>query len=185
MTVQAVSSCTGIPSSAVAITGNGTVDSRFPGAQAGFVTFFSSGNLPLASNLNYVPNVAVPNAFTVTLANNGTFQAYASATTDLVIDVSGYYAPPSAGGLYFHPLANPVRLFDSRTSNQDQACITPRAPMAPKTPLLIQAASSCTGVPSGALALAGNGTIDDRVQNAPPGFVTFYPNGQSLPRPRT
>ena len=134
LTVQAVSNCTGIPSSAVAITGNGTVDSRFPGARAGFVTFFSGGDLPLASNLNYVPNVAVPNAFTVTLANNGTFQAYASATTDLVIDVSGYYAPPGAGGLYFHPLANPVRLFDPRTSNQDQACITPRAPMTPMTP---------------------------------------------------
>ena len=96
LTIPAVSSCTGIPSNAVAVTGNGTVDSRFPGAQAGFITFYSSGNVPPASNLNYVPNVAVPNAFTVTLTTNGTFQAFASATTDLIIDVSGYYALPGA-----------------------------------------------------------------------------------------
>ncbi len=179
LTVQARSSCTGIPSSAVAITGNGTVDSRFPGSQSGFVTFYSSGTLPLASNLNYVPNVAVPNAFTVSLASDGTFQAYASATTDLIVDVSGYYAPPSAGGLYFHPLRNPVRLLDTRAGYQ--ACIVPNTPMAPKVPLTVQAASACTGIPSSALALAGNGTVDDRIQNAPPGFVTFYPSGQSLP----
>jgi hypothetical protein len=36
------------------------------------------------------------------------------ATTHIVIDITGYYAPPATGGLWFNPLPVPLRIIDTR-----------------------------------------------------------------------
>jgi hypothetical protein len=88
-----------IPSNAVAVTGNATVVAD-AGGGAGFVTLYPDGTgLPLASTLNYVPGQVVPNAFTVALGANGKYREYVSTSIDLVLDLTGYYAP-IGGGLY-------------------------------------------------------------------------------------
>ncbi len=104
-----------VPSAAVALVGNATVDNSKNPVPAGFATLFpSGGSLPLASNLNFVPGTVRPNAFTVGLGADGNFNLFSNTGGNFVIDVTGYYAPPSAGGLFFHPFAQPVRLLDTR-----------------------------------------------------------------------
>ncbi len=172
--------CTGLPNEALAIVGNATVVNNATNAPPGFVTLFpSSATLPTASNLNYVPGDVVPNAFTVGLGGDGAFKIYATGAIDFVVDITGYYAPPGSGGLFFHPLAAPVRLLDTRSGAK--ACNTPATPLKAKTALNLVTDPTCVGVPRGAIAVVGNATVINNTQNTPPGFVTLYPGGVPLP----
>ena len=57
------------------------------------------------------------NAFTVGLGADGGFDAYAYTGTHFIVDVTGYYAAPTPGvSLYYHKLASPVRLLDTRVA---------------------------------------------------------------------
>ena len=85
--------CTGIPAAAQAVVGNATVVNPSSGG-SGYVTLYPSGAAqPNASNLNYRPGQVVPNAFTVGLGGDGAFQIYAYTSVDLVVDITGYFAP--------------------------------------------------------------------------------------------
>ncbi len=190
LSLLATGSCTGIPAGALAVVGNGTVIAS-PATSAGFVTFYPGGApLPLASNLNYVPGQTAPNAFTVALGSDGTFNAYASSAADLVIDLTGVYGPagltvtsdatPAAStGLFYHPLPAPVRLIDTRAGQS--GCLHPNTPLAATTPLSLTATGSCTGIPASARSIVGNGTVVADVGGSGPGFVTFFPGGATLP----
>ncbi len=92
-----------VPAGAQALVGNATVDNTV-NAPAGFATLYPSGAaLPLASNLNFVPGTVRPNAFTVGLGD-GKFNLLSNTGGNFIIDITGYYAPPGTGGLFFHPL---------------------------------------------------------------------------------
>ena len=175
--IQAASTCTGVPSSAQALAGNGTIDDRVQNAPPGFVTFYPNGqSLPATSNLNYVPGQAVPNAFIIGL-HNGSLNAYATTATDLIVDVTGYFDTDSTGATYT-ALVNPVRLLDTRTGNT--ACVTTNAPLSGGTSFNLVQQPTCTGVASGAKAVLGNGTVVNG-PNGAAGFVTFFPGGQTRP----
>ena len=116
-----------IPTTAQALVGNATVDNSL-GAPPGFAALYPSGSpLPLASNLNFVPGTVRPNAFTVALGPDGKFDLLSNTGGHFIVDLTGYYAPPAAGGLFFHPLSAPVRLLDTR---RGQSAVRP-----PGTPL--------------------------------------------------
>jgi hypothetical protein len=86
-----------IPDSAMAITGNiTTVESG-----GGYLTLYpSDAAQPLVANSNYNPNEILNNVFTVGLGNSdGAFKIFVTSTTNVVVDVSGYYAPTGTGGL--------------------------------------------------------------------------------------
>ncbi len=118
-----------IPAGAQALVGNATVDNSV-GAPAGFATLYPSGAaLPLASNLNFVPGTVRPNAFTVGLGSDGKFNLLSNTGGNFIIDITGYYAPPTAGGLFFHPLSVPVRLLDTRPGQS--AFVHPNAALTP------------------------------------------------------
>ncbi|MBL8169702.1 MAG: right-handed parallel beta-helix repeat-containing protein, partial [Acidobacteria bacterium] len=115
ITTLARTTCEGItiPAAAQAIVGNITVINQ--SAQAGFLTLYPNGvPLPLAANMIYGPNGILANNFTVGLSANGEFNIFGERTIDVIVDVSGYFAPPGAGGLYYHPLSKPIRLTDTR-----------------------------------------------------------------------
>ena len=169
-----------IPTTAQAIVGNATVDNTI-GAPAGFATLYpSGGTLPLASNLNFVPGTTRPNAFTVALGADGKFNLLSNTGGHFIIDVTGYYAPPMVGGLFFHPLAEPVRLLDTRLGAT--AIKTPGAPFSPGQTMNLpgQFKSGAITVPATAKAIVGNATVDNTV-GAPAGFATLYPGGAPLP----
>lgn len=164
-----------IPSNALAITGNIT---PVPTSQ-GFVTLYpSDATLPLAANSNFVANQIVNNVFTVGLGGDGSFKIEASTTTDVVIDVSGYYAPPGANGLYFHPLPKPIRLLETRSGQT--GCDTPGVPLTGGSVRTQSGWVTCDGatIPTAAQALVGNATAVNPVAQ---GYLTLFPSNATQP----
>jgi len=133
-----------IPANAAAITGNiTTVQSG-----GGYLTLYpSDAAQPLVANSNYNPNEILNNVFTVGLgAADGAFNIFVTSTTHIVVDVTGYYAPPGAGGLYFHPLAHPVRLLETRDNPAFPGCYKPNAPLPGNVDSTQQATGVCDGL---------------------------------------
>jgi len=182
LTTLARTTCEGItiPASAQAVVGNLTVINRDP-QNAGYLTIYPDGvSVPLASNMIYYPNRIIANNFTVALSSDGKFNVFGERTIDVVIDISGYFAPPGAGGLYYHPLAKPVRLLDTRPN--EGTCDNISTPIAAGTSITTQAHTTCEGltIPPTAQAVAANATVINRdPQNA--GYLTIYPNGVAVP----
>ncbi|MBS1791363.1 MAG: S8 family serine peptidase [Acidobacteria bacterium] len=164
-----------IPANAIAITGNIT---PVPNA-TGFLTLYPSNAVrPNAASSNFAAGKIVNNVFTVGLGGDGSFKLYASATTDVVVDVSGYFAPPGAGGLYFHPLPTPIRLLETRQG--ETGCDVLGAPLAGGNTRSEQGRVMCNGVtiPTAAQALVGNATV---VNPAAQGFITLFPSDAAQP----
>lgn len=178
---QARITCDGItiPAAAEAIVGNATVITPSAG---GFVTLWPDGQTrPPVSNLNYIAGQVVPNAFTVGLSAGGNFRVYSTAATHFAVDITGYYAPPGTGGLYYHPLSRPIRLFDTRAAIPGfPACEFLNQPLVGNAELARPARITCDGItiPADALAIVGNATI---VSPNGGGFATLWPNGQARP----
>ncbi|MBS1791793.1 MAG: putative Ig domain-containing protein [Acidobacteria bacterium] len=165
-----------IPANAKALTGNiTTVESG-----GGFLTLYPSDvTRPLVANSNFAANQVLNNVFTVGLgAGDGAFNIYVTTNTNVVVDITGYYAPPSASGLYFHPLPHPVRLMDSRAGAT--ACFTPGAQLAAGSTTTQLGTTTCDGVliPAGTLALVGNATTVNPQAN---GFLTLFPADATRP----
>jgi CSLREA domain-containing protein len=166
-----------IPANAVALTGNlTTVQSG-----GGYLTLYpSNAPQPTVASTNYNANEIINNVFTVGLGPDGAFKIFAFFTTEVVVDVTGYYAPPSTGGLYFHPLPKPIRLLETRAG--ELGCNTPGAPIqggvgGTRTQ---QARLTCDGVtiPNGALAIVGNATT---VGPQAGGYLTLFPANAAQP----
>ncbi|MGH9801127.1 MAG: putative Ig domain-containing protein, partial [Blastocatellia bacterium] len=168
----------GIPAAAKAVTGNVTV--VLPGAN-GFLTLYpSDASQPTVANTNFIAGDVLNNVFTVGLgAADGAFKIFAASTAEVVIDITGYYAPPGVGGLYFHPLPKPIRLLETRAGQP--GCFTPGTPMPGGVDTIQQGTTTCDGVtiPATAKALVGNATT---ILPAANGFITLYPaDATSLP----
>jgi hypothetical protein len=103
----------GIPASGVtAVVLNTTVTDT---TTAGFLTVFPTGTaVPTASNLNWTAGVTVPNRVTVPVSTSGQVSFFNGlGSSDVIVDVSGYYTDSSAAGASFVPLA-PARIADTR-----------------------------------------------------------------------
>jgi hypothetical protein len=98
--MQASTLCT-IPSGAIAYSLNVTV-ATVNGVGLGYLTLWPVGSaFPTSSTLNNVSALPyVANAAIVPAGNDssGSIDAFASNTTDLIIDINGYYTQASSGG---------------------------------------------------------------------------------------
>jgi len=164
-----------IPSNASVLVGTATTVQ----SGGGTMTLYPSDVAkPSLVNTYYAANQILNTLFTVRLgASDGAFKIFVSSDTDVVVDVTGYYAPPS-NGLYFHPLPKPVRLLDTRTGAT--ACYTPGGALQAESTRTQLATTTCDGViiPQGAQALVGNATTVSPLLN---GFLTLYPADASRP----
>jgi hypothetical protein len=180
LTTLARTTCEGIviPATAQAVVGNLTAINQ--STQSGYLTIYPDGQaVPLASNMIYTPGQIIANNFTVALSSDGKFDVFGERNIDVVIDISGYYAPPGAGGLYYHPLSKPIRLLDTR-ANQGN-CDSVSTPIAAGTSITAQARTTCEGltIPQTAQALVANATVVNVSEQL--GYMTIYPNGVSVP----
>jgi hypothetical protein len=81
----------------------------------------SGANRPLISSMNYRDAAVTSNTSYLTVGTDGIVNVYSLRATDLVLDVSGYYAPAGtvdpngfSSGLVYYPLPKPIRVLDTR-----------------------------------------------------------------------
>jgi hypothetical protein len=158
------SSNCGLPASAQAYSLNVTVVPKGP---LGYLTMWPSGEAqPLVSTLNDPTGTDTANAAIVPAASNGDVSVYVSNSTDVILDVDGYFAPPATGGLSLYT-TTPCRVLDTRESSGAFNGV-----------LQVAVASSACAPPSTAQAYVFNATI------VPPnglGYLTLWPAGENQP----
>jgi hypothetical protein len=163
----------GVPAGAVAITGNVTVVS--PSA-AGYVTAAPSITKlpPDTSTINFESGQIRANNLTVPLTPSGdlslVYEAGDGASTDILLDVTGYYLAGSSGYKYF-PIA-PVRALDTRSGTGL------RDYFSSNTPRTLEVRSDSGAVPKSAVAITGNVTVP---RPSASGYVTVAPSITKLP----
>ncbi len=85
---------------------------------AGYLTIGSAGVPPTnASHLTFVAGQTATNRAFVSPSASGFITLYATAPTDIVVDLSGYFVSQGMGGSVFTPEITPVRICDTRGSN--------------------------------------------------------------------
>lgn len=163
----------GIPNSATAYSLNVTV---VPRGTLGYLTVWPAGqSQPFVSTLNSFDGRTKANAAIAPAGNNSFVSVYATDTTDVVLDIDGYFIPVAAGGasLAFYPLP-PCRVADTRLSS---ASLGGPSLVAGQARVLPVQSSAC-GIPPNAQAYSLNMTV---VPQGPLSYLTTWPAGQTQP----
>ncbi len=139
-----------------------------PNGPLGFLATWPAGQAqPLVSTLNAVTGAVTANSAIVPAGTNGDISVFVTNNSDLVIDVNGYFAPPTTGGLSLYALT-PCRVLDTRNS-----------PLPPFTGTIdVSVVLSGCGAPAAAKSFVMNATV---VPPAPFGFLTLWPQGTTKP----
>jgi YVTN family beta-propeller protein len=171
--ISGAGSC-GIPASGAAYSLNVTV---VPHGPLGYLSIWPTGeDQPLVSTMNSVDGRVKADAAIVPAGSSGEVSVYVTNTTDVILDIDGYFAPVSGSTLAFYPLP-PCRVVDTRVDTfppglgpPSLSALTPR-----DLPVLL---SPC--IPSGInpAAYSFNFTV---VPGHPVGYLTVWPTGQSQP----
>ena len=159
-----------IPASAQAYSMNFTA---VPHGPLGYLTVWPTGQgQPFVSTLNASTGAITANAAIIPAGSNGNISVFATNDTDLVIDVNGYFAPASAGGLDLYNVS-PCRVIDTRNGGG-----------AFTGTIVVNPTGSTTGgsclqhPPTTPLAYVFNATV---IPQGPLGFLTLWPDGQTRP----
>ena len=173
---QADNPC-GIPSDAVAYSLNVTV---VPNGSLGYLTIWPTGEgQPTVSTLNSPDGRTKANAVIVPAGTpNGSVSVYVTNTTNVLLDIDGYFIPSSGSTLAFYPV-NPCRVIDTRGADGNLGGPYLRGHQERDFPVL---ESNC-GLPSNAAAYSMNFTVLPK--GARVGYLTVWPAGQSQPQVST
>jgi hypothetical protein len=137
---------------------------------SGYLSVYPSGSFPGTSNLNFAAATTVANSLTVPLSSTGGIEIYASATTNVLVDVSGYYL--STGSTL--EVESPVRICDTRAGSGE--------PYQGKTlgssSTLQLKVTGVAGVPDTATAVVINVTVTNTTATS---YLTAYPGGTTKP----
>ena len=140
-----------------------------PKADDGFLTAFPCGQeVPNASNLNYKANNPIANTV-VTKLGQGKICIYSYGSTDVLVDVTGYF---SASGELSYQAVTPVRVVDTRSPN---SYYTGRLGETQTIEIPLQ---DLGGMPSNIWAATVNLTSLDTDEQ---GFMTTFPCGDMVP----
>ena len=158
----------GIPTSAVAYSLNVTA---VPVGPLGYLTIWPTGEAqPYVSTMNSTDGRVKANAAIVPGGYQGAVSVFASNTTDVILDIDGYFAPPGADTNQFYKLT-PCRIVDTRGGQHGG---TLQAGMERDYTI----PGNC-GVPSSATAYSFNITV------IPPAggldYLTVWPKGETQP----
>lgn len=125
---------------------------------------------PTVSTLNNPTATVVANAAIVPAdPSSGDIDVYAYDSTDVIMDINGYFAEPGTGGLSFYALT-PCRAYDSR-SNGGQPFMGEQ---------MLNIVNSQCGPPAGAQAYVSNATV---VPSGVMPYLTLWPDGSQGGQP--
>jgi hypothetical protein len=172
-TIPVATACN-IPAGAVVYSLNATVVPKT--GTLGFLSLWPAGQpRPLVSTLNSLDGSILANAALVPAGSAGSVDAYVTNDTNLILDIDGYFIPPSpsVGTFQFFPMS-PCRVLDTRgpVGPFGAPALSSGVPRA--FPIL---ASPC-GVPGSAVAYSFNVTV---VPIGPLNFLTTWPTGSPQP----
>ncbi len=163
-----------IPDSAAAYSLNVTV---VPHGQLGYLTIWPTGeDQPVVSTMNSLDGRIKANAAIVPAGYQGGVTVYATNTTDVVLDLDGYFTAPSAESLQFYPLP-PCRVFDTRKPNGPLG--GPSLVKQTERDFPVLDASACN-IPSSAEAYSMNFTVVPS-SGGIVGYLTAWPTGEQRP----
>ncbi|HEY7936128.1 MAG TPA: fibronectin type III domain-containing protein, partial [Candidatus Limnocylindrales bacterium] len=149
-----------VPSNAVAVTGNLTVTNQ---TAAGYISLTTSPNdAPLTSTLNFPVGDNRANGVTVPLGSLGSlnfvYVAHAGATTDVLLDVTGYFVPDATGATYV--AVTPNRIVDSRSQTGVGTAVSSGNPVSfLVTNQQLESNDPTLNIPPDAIAVTGNLTV--------------------------
>ncbi len=136
-----------------------------PHSALGYLTLWpDDAGMPNVSTLNAPTGTVTANMAIVRPGADGGIDAIASNDSDLVIDVTGYFAPPNGSGLCLISQV-PCRVFDSRQNNGAPL------PGGQTTEITIEGAAGACSVPTDAYAVLVNSTV---IPPGPLGYLTMY-----------
>jgi hypothetical protein len=153
-----------LPSDAKAYSMNVTA---IPKGTLGYLTMWPSGQTqPLVSTLNSPTGAVAANGAIVPAGSNGGVSVFVSNPSDVVLDVNGYFAAPSANGLSFYT-TTPCRVLDTRNSAGAFNGV-----------LAVAVENSSCAPSSTAQAYVLNATV---VPTSSLGYLTLWPAGETQP----
>jgi hypothetical protein len=130
----------------------------------------------LVSTLNSLDGRIKANAAIIPAGANGEISVFATNTTNVIVDVNGYFAPVSSSTLAFYPLP-PCRVADTRKSSFSQGLGPPYLTGGHERAFPILSATSCN-IPSGAAAYSLNFSV---VPHGSLFYMTVWPTGETRP----
>ncbi len=138
-----------------------------PKGSLGYLTMWPSGqSQPLVSTLNAPTGAVTANAAIVPAGSSGQVSVYVSSASDVILDVNGYFAAPSANGLSLYT-TTPCRVIDTRNSSGAFDGV-----------LAIDVETSTCAPHSTAQAYVLNATV---VPPSSLGYLTLWPAGETQP----
>jgi len=154
-----------------------------PGGPLGYLTIWPTGqDQPNVSTLNSVDGRVKANAAIVPAGAQGAVNVFVSNTTDVVLDIDGYFAPASQSTLAFYPLT-PCRVADTRHNTYPQGLGPPYLTGGQQRDLPVLSSPCFNGVISPA-AYSFNFTVVPKGGN-PLGYLTVWPADQQRPNVST
>ncbi|BDC49415.1 hypothetical protein F183_A17310 [Bryobacterales bacterium F-183] len=166
----------GIPSTAQAYSLNATVIPKT--ASFGYLTLWPTGqSQPLASTLNAVTGTITANAAIVPAGSSGQVSAFVTDSSDLILDINGYFAPPGNSGALTFQTVTPCRIIDTRLANGTFGGPALLGGQSRNIP--VSSAPACaSSTVSAAQAYSLNATV---VPSGAFGYLSMWPAGQSQP----
>ena len=154
----------GVPSNAIAVTGNLTVTQA---TVAGWVRFGSS-TAGTSSTINFRAGDNKANGVTLGLAADGSLSGlyYTSSgkgSVHLIFDLTGYFVSDAKGATFV--AVKPTRIVDTRVKKGISAPLTPNK-------VATFSVAGLAGVPANAIAVTGNATVTGQTGV---GYVTVAP----------
>jgi uncharacterized repeat protein (TIGR03803 family) len=162
----------GLPLQVQAYSLNVTVLPNPSGQRLGYLTVWPAGaDQPAVSTLNNPTATYVANAAIVPAPPDGRIAVYPSQSTDLLVDINGYFATPGTGGMQLYPVT-PCRVIDTRSGGGP--------PFSGE--LTVNVAGSTCAPSVNAQAYVLNATV---IPSGRLGFLTLWPDGQPQPNVST
>jgi hypothetical protein len=141
------------------------------GQSLGYLTVWpEGGSKPRVSTLNNPTGTIVANAAIVPAGTGGGITVFPDQSTDLVIDIDGYFATAGQGGLSLYPVA-PCRVIDTRKIGNGQ-------PFSGTLNPPVNVVESACAISSDAQAYVFNATV---VPTGDLGYLILWPDGQGRP----
>src|ERR1035437_1605364 len=170
----------GIPASAAGYSFNVTV---VPQGTLGYLTIWPAGQpQPVVSTLNSLDGRIKADAAIVPAGYQGDISIYVTNTTNVILDINGYFAPTSGSTLAFYPLP-PCRVADTRKDTFPSGLGLPHlsAGVARDFPVLL---SQCIPTGVNPQAYSFNFTaVPYPALGDPLGYLEVWPKGQMPQHP--